>query len=66
MSDLPMGRGFSVDTNFHGGMTFNFRSSEMDLSQKNVFNHQEKSQNDDHWRMIRLIFMINHATSVSV
>ena len=43
MSDLPMGRGFFVNSNFHGNVTFNFNSSEMGLSQKNVFNQQVKS-----------------------
>ncbi|KAH3736956.1 hypothetical protein DPMN_043532 [Dreissena polymorpha] len=43
MSDLPMGRGFFVNSNFHGNVTFNFHSSEMGLSQKNVFNQQVKS-----------------------
>ncbi|KAH3790550.1 hypothetical protein DPMN_168752 [Dreissena polymorpha] len=43
MSDLPMGRGFFVNSNFHGNVTFNFHSSEMGLSQKNVFNQQVQS-----------------------
>ena len=43
MSDLPMGRGFFVNSSFHGNVTFNFHSSEMGLSQNNVFNQQVKS-----------------------
>ncbi|KAH3821601.1 hypothetical protein DPMN_123366 [Dreissena polymorpha] len=44
MSDLPMGREFFVNSNFHGNVTFNFSSSEMGLSQKNVFNQQVQSR----------------------
>ncbi|KAH3713291.1 hypothetical protein DPMN_073079 [Dreissena polymorpha] len=43
MSDLPMGRGFFVNSNCHDNVTFNFHSSEMGLSHKNVFNRQVKS-----------------------
>ncbi|KAH3777300.1 hypothetical protein DPMN_178740 [Dreissena polymorpha] len=40
---MAMGRGFFVNSNFHGNVTFNFHSSEMGLSQKNVFNQQVTS-----------------------